>query len=135
MNAETKIHEGGCFCGAVRYALTGPLTYSAHCHCRSCQRAIGADFATWAAVAPKNFAVTSGEMTIYNSSPGVQRGFCSKCGTSLSYAGDDWTDYAILAATLDDPAFAKPTTNVYLSHQLPWVVLDDELRTYQQFPE
>jgi|GEM_PF-5787277 hypothetical protein len=45
------------------------------------------------------------------------------------------TDIAVLASTLDDPGFAKPTSNVYLDHQLPWVLLDDELRRYQKFPE
>ena len=135
MNDKSETHQGGCLCGAVRYALKGALTYSAHCHCRSCQRAIGAGFATWAAVEPAHFEVIEGKITIYQSSPGVRRGFCEKCGTSLTYTGDDWADTAVLAATLDDPGFAKPTTNVYLEHQQPWVVLDDKLRRYQQFPE
>ena len=127
-------HDGGCICGAVRYRLHGPFTYSAHCHCRSCQRAVGAGFATWSAVAPENFEVTTGEITIYQSSPGVQRGFCKKCGTSLTYSGEDWTDTAVLSATLDDPAAAKPTSNVYLEHKQPWVVLDESLKKFARFP-
>lgn len=135
MTATPEHHDGGCFCGAVRYRLHGPFTYSAHCHCRSCQRAVGAGFATFSAVAPENFEVTEGELKIYHSSPGVRRGFCNKCGTSLSYAGDGWTDIAVLSATLDDPSAAKPATNVYLDHQQPWVVLDQALRKYQRFPQ
>ncbi len=127
-------YEGGCFCGAVRYRLHGPFSYSAHCHCRSCQRAIGTGFATWSAVKPDCFEVTKGEITIYESSPGVRRGFCRTCGTSLTYTGDNWTDVGVLAATLDDPSVAKPTTNVYLEHRLPWVVLDEMLRQYDKFP-
>lgn len=121
-------------CGAIRYRLTGPFTYSAHCHCRSCQRAVGAGFATYSAVAPENFVVTKGKMAIYRSSPGVERGFCNICGTSLSYAGEDWTDYAVMTATLDDPAAAVPTSNVYLDHKQPWVVLDEALKTFAKFP-
>jgi hypothetical protein len=82
----------------------------------------------------ENFEVTKGQITIYESSPGVRRGFCQKCGTSLTYTGEGWSDAAILSATLDDPSVAKPTTNVYLEHQLPWVVLDDGLRKYTKFP-
>lgn len=128
------VHDGGCICGAVRYRLTGAFTYSAHCHCRSCQRAVGAGFVTYSAVAPENFAVTKGKPAIYRSSPGVARGFCGKCGTSLTYAGDDWTDTAVMTATLDDPAAAVPTTNVYLDHKQPWVALDDALKAFSKFP-
>ena len=130
----SEIHAGGCLCAAVRYALRGPPTYSAHCHCRSCQRAIGAGFATWSGVKPENFEVTLGRIATYASSPGVERGFCQKCGTSLTYSGDGWTDIGVLSATLDDPGVAKPTTNVYLDHQLPWVVLDEKLKKYTEFP-
>ncbi|MGI9374164.1 MAG: GFA family protein, partial [Hyphomicrobiales bacterium] len=65
---------------------------------------------------------------------GVRRGFCNKCGTSLSYAGDDWTDIAILSATLDDPSAAAPTRNVFTKHKQPWVVLDDALKESPEFP-
>jgi hypothetical protein len=134
MTDTPEHHNGGCFCGAVRYRLHGRFTYSANCHCRSCQRAVGAGFATFSAVAPENFEVLEGEVTIYNSSPGVRRGFCNKCGTSLTYAGDGWTDIAVLSATLDDPGAANPTTNVYLNHRQPWVVLDETLKKYNEFP-
>ena len=132
--SETEHHDGGCMCGAVRYRLHGPFSYSAHCHCRSCQRAVGAGFATFSAVAPENFEMTRGELAIYESSPGVRRGFCRRCGTSLTYAGDDWTDAAVLSATLDDPAAAVPTSNVYLEHRQPWVALDARLKQFARFP-
>ncbi|MGI9353859.1 MAG: GFA family protein [Rhizobiaceae bacterium] len=128
------INEGGCMCGAVRFRLHGPFTYSAHCHCRSCQRAVGAGYATYSAVEPENFEIIKGDMTIYHSSPGVRRGFCSQCGTSLSYSGDDWTDYAIMSATLDDPSAAMPTSNAYTKDRLPWVALDESLKNYHEFP-
>jgi len=47
MQKTTQHNEGGCFCGAVRYALIGPPDWSSHCHCRSCQKAVGAAFTTW----------------------------------------------------------------------------------------
>ena len=134
MSEGKEHHDGGCMCGAVRYRLHGPFTYSANCHCRSCQRAVGAGFATFSAVGPENFEFTKGEITIYESSPGIQRGFCNQCGTSLTYAGDGWTDIAVLSATLDDPGSAVPTSNVYLDHKQPWVALDDKLKKFATFP-
>ena len=134
MANSSEPHEGGCMCGAVRYRLHYPFTYSAHCHCRSCQKAVGAGYVTYTAVAPENFEVIEGKMSIFNSSPGVRRGFCNKCGTSLSYSGDDWTDYAIMSATLDDPTVAVPTTNAYTKDKQPWVALDETLKSFRKFP-
>ena len=135
MNDKSERHEGGCLCGAVRYAIRGTPEYSAHCHCRSCQKALGAGYATWSGFAPENFVVTEGELTIFASSPGVERGFCRQCGTSLTYAGDDWDTMGVTTATLDDPGIAKPTRNVYLENQQPWVALDENLKNSERFPD
>ena len=135
MNDKSEQHEGGCLCGAVRYAIRGTPEYSAHCHCRSCQKALGAGYATWSGFAPENFVVTEGELTIFASSPGVERGFCRQCGTSLTYAGDDWDTMGVTTATLDDPGIAKPTRNVYLEHRQPRVALDENLKKNERFPD
>ncbi len=130
-----KKSEGGCFCDAIRYTIIGPPDFSTHCHCRSCQRAVGAAFASWVGVTTENFKVTRGQIAICNWH-GVERGFCGKCGTSLTYmAEEEWPGaVSILAPTLDDPGFATPGAHVYTEHQLPWIKLDDGLPQYEQFP-
>ncbi|MGI9482974.1 MAG: GFA family protein [Hyphomicrobiales bacterium] len=134
MGNNGDVHEGGCLCGAVRYAFCGAPTYQGNCHCRSCQRATGASFVTWVGVKPEDLQVTKGEITECETSPGVQRGFCGKCGSSLTYGGDDWTDIGIIAVSLDDPSFVAPESNVYLDHKQPWVIIDDSLRLYDKLP-
>lgn len=132
---ENKLqHEGGCLCGATRYTLHSEPTYCGNCHCRSCQRAIGAGMVTWVGVKPENFEVNRGEISYCETSPGVQRGFCGHCGTSLTYGGDDWTDIGVTAASLDDPSIAKPESNVYLDHKQSWILIDKSLRQYEQLP-
>ncbi len=79
--------------------------------------------------------MTEGELTIFASSPGVQRGFCRQCGTSLTYAGDGWDTIGVTTATLDDPGIATLTSNVYLEHRQPWVALDKNLKKYERFPD
>jgi hypothetical protein len=134
MTDTAEKYHGGCLCGTVRYTILGAPTYAAHCHCRDCQRAIGASFVTWIGAKYKDFEVTEGEITYCNTSPGSQRGFCGRCGSSLTGGGDLWNEIGITAASLDDPAIARPTSNVYLDHQQPWVKLDDNLKKFQKFP-
>jgi len=132
--------QGGCLCGAVRYEIRGAPQWAAHCHCRSCQRALGAAFATWCSIDEDRFTLTKGRIKTCETSPGVVRGFCADCGTSLTYAaeqepeGEDWQGKTwFLAATLDDPAIVAPKTHVYVSHRQPWVQLDDGLPSFEKF--
>jgi hypothetical protein len=135
MNDTPLKYEGGCLCGAVRYAFRGKPLYTANCHCRSCQRAIGAGFVTWTAVKKESFEVTKGDIKYFETSPGMYRGFCNQCGSSLEGHGDDWDEFYITSVSLDDLDIVKPVTNVYLDHKQPWVKIDETLRCYGKFPD
>ena len=134
MNQSTQLHTGGCLCGAIQYTLKGDPTYCGNCHCHTCQKSAGAGVVTWVGIKPENFEITSGEITYYASSPGHQRGFCSICSSSLTMTGEQYTDVGITASTLDDPALAKPESNVFIDHKPPWIVINESLRNYNQGP-
>ncbi len=132
--------EGGCYCGAVRYQISRPPAWSSHCHCRSCQIALGGAFATWAQVAAEEFMVTKGEIKVFQKTPGIKRGFCGCCGTTLTYAaenevdGQDWSaDTWFSAVTLDDPSIVDPKSHVFVSHKQPWIKFADELPKFPKF--
>ena len=135
MNDAPFDYQGGCLCGAVRYVFRGEPLYTANCHCRSCQRAIGAGFVTWTAVKKEGFEVTKEKIKYCETSVGMRRGFCDECGSSLESHGDSWDEYYVTSASLDDPSIAKPVTNVYLEHRQPWVMVDESLRCYEKFPD
>lgn len=124
-----QIYEGGCLCGALRYALNGKPEWAAHCHCRSCQKATGGSFTTWIGYQSKSFETTRGLLAKCSTSAGVERGFCAQCGTSLTFQAEErWPGQIhILAPTLDNPEMAKPKAHVNVGDQLPWVKLDDGL--------
>lgn len=135
-NDDDGFLEGGCGCGAVRYRVTGRRLWTANCHCRSCQRATGAAFASWAGFAEDKFQVIKGTLTEYASSPGVRRGFCGTCGGPLTFASGQWPgEMHILVPTLDDPGAITPRAHVYVENKMPWLDLPEGTRTFQRFPE
>jgi hypothetical protein len=116
----TETHSGGCQCGAVRYAIEGPLGHSGFCHCRMCQKAFGSLGAPLVSVPHAQFRWTRGEPGVFLSSPIVQRGFCRDCGTPLFMLEDGYGVIEIAIGTLDDPNAAPPHHVVGIESKLTW---------------
>ena len=53
--------RGGCFCGRVRYEVTGKPFNETSCHCSMCRRSAGAPFVTWFSVRPSELHFSTGE--------------------------------------------------------------------------
>ncbi|HEY2397313.1 MAG TPA: GFA family protein [Rudaea sp.] len=122
---QPDIHEGGCLCGAIRYRVTAAPTALVVCHCRSCRKASGAPSLAWAIFQAADFGFTSGKPATFASSSGVERGFCARCGTTLTYAGADRPDVAdVTTATLDNPDAFAPTKEIWLEEKIGWEAVD-----------
>jgi hypothetical protein len=113
MNAEAI--TGGCQCGAVRYRV-GRLGRPTICHCRMCQKAFGGFFAPL--VTAHQIEWTRGAPSHFQSSDKIRRGFCSACGTPLTYEANDGLEIAI--GTLDNPALAAPVAQVNVASRQPF---------------
>src|SRR6185436_2611050 len=97
--------RGSCLCKRVRFEIRGKLGRSSHCHCAMCRKAHGASFGTYAAVRVEDFKLIAGEELIlrYRSSPGVDRTFCSRCGSRLQFISEKLPGIVDVAlGTLDD---------------------------------
>jgi hypothetical protein len=126
-----RIEQGGCLCGAVRYRVTSAPTALVVCHCRTCRKAAGAPSLAWAIFQAADFAFTLGEPATFKSSPGVERGFCATCGTTLTYADADRPDVAdVTTATLDNPDAFAPTKEIWLEEKLGWEAVDHARARY-----
>jgi hypothetical protein len=101
---SAKPITGGCQCGAVRYSCDS-LGRPTICHCRMCQKAFGGFFAPL--VTGIGIKWTRGERSIFVSSNTNQRGFCSNCGTPLTYEHETY-GIEIAIGTLDEPDIAIP---------------------------
>lgn len=135
MSEESKktslVVEGGCLCGRVRYRASGIPRGNTICHCATCRRASGAPLVAWTSFATDSFAFTSDAPAIYASSPGIERGFCPRCGTPLTYRRlEEAGNIDVTVATLDDPEAIPPEDHTWVQSRLSWIKLSDGLPTY-----
>ena len=92
---KSALITGGCLCGDVRYEISKPAIDIGYCHCKMCQRFSGAPVIFGATYPIEAVQFTQGEPTYYKSSPIAERGFCKRCGSSLTYKplARRWTDW------------------------------------------
>lgn len=127
-DAMQQLHHGGCHCGALRYAFSGPLQDIAHCHCSVCRRVSGGLVTTWITVPREAFSWVKGPPVRYDSSSTCQRFFCGHCGAHLALAtrlSPESIDVTI--ATLDHPELAPADRHIWADSRLPWLHLDEHL--------
>ena len=74
---------GGCSCGAIRYESTEPPVRSAMCHCRMCQRWIGAPAAMGVLFDLSTLRFTKGKPKTFMTSAIMERSFCGDCGSPI----------------------------------------------------
>jgi hypothetical protein len=125
--------RGSCLCGAVRFEVRFPSKWCAHCHCTMCRKEHGAGYVTWAGFPVEQFEVTDGEAGLnwYQSSPQAQRGFCSRCGSSLLFRSERWPgEIHVAIGVLDDPIDRAPQAHVFHDTRVDWVVIDEALDTF-----
>lgn len=120
---------GGCACGAVRFVVTLPVKWCAHCHCHACRRNHGAPVVTWLGVASGSFRLAGREHLKWHvCSDSAKRGFCAECGTPLLFLSTRWPDEVhVTRASLADEVDITPSAHVYSEQHVPWFPFDDAL--------
>jgi len=116
-------HEGGCLCGAVRYAAHGALRDILVCHCVECRRWTGR---AWAVTASKDddFELLADDDLVWIPSPrsstGASRGFCARCGSSLFFRAPGRGRTGIGAGTLDEPDGLRVAGHIWVEQASDW---------------
>src|ERR1700761_1796037 len=122
MTEDAKpVLTGGCQCGAVRFALKAIPVRVSICHCRMCQKASGAPFASLADIDQTDFSWTRGKPAAFRSSSIAERDFCAACGTPLSFRRIDGERIEIMTGTFDRPDRIVPTRQYGTESRLGWV--------------
>ena len=118
---------GRCLCGDVRYEYDGPENWQGYCHCESCRRNTSSPVTTYFGVPRDAYRFIGRTPAVYESSPGVRRHFCDRCGTPMAYDANSFPhEIHFYAASLNDPENFSPTFHVHCAEQLPWFDVDDD---------
>ncbi len=125
-SGTSETFDGGCACGAVRYAMHGAPMFVHCCHCRDCQRLTGSAFVVNALIETERLSVLRGEPTATPVPTASGRPHeiyhCPACRTAL------WSDYGgrpalrfVRVGTLDNPVALPPDVHIFTRSKLPWV--------------
>jgi hypothetical protein len=110
--------EGSCLCGAVRFVATGQPASVVWCHCESCHKHSGAPVSVFVAFQRNAYVVIEGQITKFNSSPGRWRGFCAKCGSTLTCEGERSNETHVQWAAPFNRKVRTPSVNRYAGPQV-----------------
>jgi|TARA_R110002096_G_scaffold435828_1_gene663707 hypothetical protein len=124
------VHKASCMCGDIQIEAGGNPNYAEYCHCITCQKSSGSSFMVWVVFDKEKVNVTKGEISLYNSSPELQRGFCSNCGSNVSIHTDKCFDLPI--GVLERPDDIKITQHIWAKRALKHVNLEDGLPCYDE---
>ena len=118
----SDVHEGRCLCGDVRFRASGAPKWVLWCHCESCRRHSGAPASVFVSFADEAVTMTSGEITKYDSSPGVERGFCARCGSTLTCSNQHLPNETHFhVGAFERAAELAPMGELFGKERLPWV--------------
>lgn len=131
--------KGGCYCGALRYEVTGQPVFKAQCHCRECQYITGGGPNYFMLVPSDGFALTAGTPTDFARTDienPVTRQFCPTCGTHIATRIRAGSMTVIKAGTLDDPAtdFGGPKAAIYMKDTQPYHTVAEGLPCFETLP-
>jgi hypothetical protein len=122
--------NGGCFCGEIRYEITGDAVLQLLCFCEDCLSIVGTDGYAGYMVSKSDFRLVAGKPQVHTktSKEGrrVHRHFCGVCGSNL-WGVTELGLVSVAAGSLDDPSAFKPTRKVFTSGAPHWARIPEGL--------
>ena len=125
------MYEGSCLCGAISYKIDGEIKSVSNCYCTMCQKQHGAAFATYGNILKDDLQLMGlDNLSVFESSEGVSRKFCTNCGSSLFWKPEESSYIYISAGTLDSPSGIGTGGNIWLSQKGDYYEINDGLPSF-----
>jgi hypothetical protein len=132
----SRLREGGCSCGAVRYRLTSDPLFIHCCHCLNCQRQTGSAFVINLLIEADRVEL-AGEpqpVDVPRDDGSKQRIYrCAICQVAVFSEYGRPGVWFVRAGTLDDPSAVTPDVHIYTRSKVPWVALPDGAPAFSEY--
>jgi hypothetical protein len=126
---RSRVLEGSCHCGAVRFSVTEDFSTVRVCHCTTCKKLSGGVGTTNGRARTDTVQITEGRdlISTYQPDEGSSKSFCSRCGSNLF--GGGWPDSeftSVRISALDSPFDRQPEAHIFVRSLAAWEVLPDD---------
>lgn len=129
-----KTYEGSCFCGAVRFTVSGEPAAMGYCHCDSCRQWSAAPVNAFSLWKPEAVQVTQGADNIgtYSKTPQSHRKWCKTCGGHIFTEHPDMGLTDVYAAVIPELTFQP---GIHVHYQESVLPIKDGLLKMKDVPE
>lgn len=124
--------RGGCLCGAVKYAVDGPIREVVYCHCSQCRKQTGLYYAASNAMNADLKVEGEANVTWYASSDTGRRGFCKTCGSALFWKNEGADYTSIMAGSFEDDVPLVAGYHIFCEDKGGFYAIEDGLKQYGQ---
>ena len=99
---QDKAYSGSCFCGTVRFTVSGDPAAVGYCHCDSCRSWSASPVNAFTLWKPASVKVTHGADRLrgFSKTPTSNRKWCEKCGGHVFTDHPTWGVVDVYAASI-----------------------------------
>lgn len=124
------MHKGSCLCGAITFEIDADLSAPDACHCSQCRKWTGHYLVCTDVPLSSLIVDGSDQLTWFQSSNKVRRGFCSNCGASLFFdpldkQKHDWI--GISMGAFDTPTGTDLALHIFVAEKGDYYEITDGL--------
>lgn len=127
---------GECFCGDIKYQVSGKLGDAKSCHCSRCRKAFNAQASASAFVEPDEISWVSGQsqLTSYVGEHGYGLQFCGKCGSTLCTIHNGRVFQVTLGCVNGSPDI-EIGQHIFVGSKASWEGIPEGVVQYQEGPQ
>ncbi len=124
---------GECFCGEIRYEITGVLVDPLSCHCSRCRKAFSSQSSNYVRVSSDDFRWVSGEekLTSYIGKHGFGLLFCSTCGSTLCGTINN-SIHGISLGCLNEEPELDEIHHIFVDSKASWEVIPNGVKRFAE---
>ena len=131
--SNRESYKGSCFCGAVKFTVSGEPSGMGYCHCESCRHWSAGPVNAFTLWSPEAVKITKGADNIgtYNKTPQSSRKWCKNCGGHIFTEHPEWGVTDVYAAVLPKLPFQP---GVHVNYQETVLHVRDGLPKMKDLP-